>query len=338
MRAVPATATLLMTLLLSVLAAACGSSGGGSGAGTAVRHRAAEPATAPQTTTAPAGTTHEVAPGPQGIVYDKLTNSLAVAVHDPYRLLVLDPTTLRTKLAVRLPGQARHLQVSHAGGTALVGSETASTLVEVDLRTGSARSTKVQRHPHDAAGVANGDVLVGNELSGSMSVVRGGKVVHTFSDLRQPGGVIAAGSTAAVVDVRGYTVTTYDLRTMKRTGRIAAGAGPTHGVLVRPDTIVVTDTRGGHVLVDTLHPLKQVGSLRLAGSPYGLAADPASGTAWVTLTGKNELVGLDVSGSTPEVIARYPTVRQPDTVAVAPGAKTLWVAGTHDGVVQRITR
>jgi DNA-binding beta-propeller fold protein YncE len=300
--------------------------------------RAAEPATSPALTATPAGTTRKVAPLPQGIVYDARTDSLAVAVRDPYRLLVLDPRTLRTRLSVDLPGKVRHLQVSAKGGTALVPSETADKVFEVDLTTGRMRATDVQRHPHDAAGTENGDVLVGNEFSGSVSVVRRGRVIHTFSDLRQPGGVLADGNLAVAVDVGDYTVTTYDLDTDKRVARIAAGEGPTHGALVGDGRIAVTDTRGDHVLLDTLDPLRQVGSISLAGSPYGIAGDPSTKIVWVTLTAKNKLVGLDVSGTRPRVIASYPTVRQPDTVAVAPGSRTLWVTGTKDGVVQRITR
>ena len=163
-------------------------------------------------------------------------------------------------------------------------------------------------------------------------------MIHTFSDLRQPGGVVADGSTAVAVDVGDYTVTTYDLDTMTRTARIAAGKGPTHGALVGGGRLLVTDTRGGQVLLDRLSPLAQIGALALPGSPYGIAGDPTTRTAWVTLTGTNQLVGLDVSGATPRVIATYPTVEQPDTVTVAPGARTLWVSGTEAGVVQRITR
>lgn len=58
----------------------------------------------------------------------------------------------------------------------------------------------------------------------------------------------------------------------------------------------------------------------------------------MTLTATNELVGIDVGSNELRVIATYPRVRQPDTVAVAPGSKTLWVTGTSDGVIQRITR
>lgn len=59
---------------------------------------------------------------------------------------------------------------------------------------------------------------------------------------------------------------------------------------------------------------------------------------WVTLTERNQVVGLDVNGDEPIETARLPTVRQPNTVAVSPGADTLWVTGTAEGQVQRIDR
>jgi hypothetical protein len=58
----------------------------------------------------------------------------------------------------------------------------------------------------------------------------------------------------------------------------------------------------------------------------------------VTLTSRNEVVGLDVAGATPRVIARYTTVQQPNTIAVEPGSHRLWVTGTKAGVVELITR
>ena len=85
--------------------------------------------------------------------------------------------------------------------------------------------------------------------------------------------------------------------------------------------IAVTDTRGDQVLLYTLDPLKQVGSITLKGSPYGVAGDPTTSTAWVTLTGSNRLVGLDVSGDQPKVIASYPTCGSPTCGGA--GAKTL---------------
>ncbi len=281
----------MASLLLAV--AGCG---GADHAGSGDAKHAAEPATSPQLTSHPAGSVRSVGPSPQGIAYDAASRSLAVAVRQPYRLLVLDPDTLTPRFSVPLPGKVRHLQAVRGGGVVLVPSETADRLLEVDLRTRQVQQTRVQRHPHDAAGVSGGVVVVANEFSGSMSVLRHGDVVHTFSDLRQPGGVVVQGSTAAVVDVGAYTVSTYDLDTLRRVARVPAGAGPTHVALVGADRLAVTDTRGGRVLLYSLDPLRQVGSLRLGGSPYGLAGDPTTGTAWVTLTGRNELVGLRVVG------------------------------------------
>jgi DNA-binding beta-propeller fold protein YncE len=299
---------------------------------------AAEPAAAPPTTTAPTGDVVAVGGTPQGIVYDARTDLLAVAVRRPDRLLLLDPRTLAGRTSVPLPGGVRHLQLAAPGGPVLVPVETADQLVEVSLPDGATVATAVGRQPHDAAGVGDGDVVVGNELGGSLSIVHDGSVLRTFGDLQQPGGVVVDGTTAVVVDVGAFTLSTYDVDTARRRGRIPAGEGPTHAVLIAPHRVVVADTRGGELLVDDLDPLREVASIDVGGSPYGLAADPATRTVWVTLTATNEVVGLDTTEDTPRVIARYPTVRQPDTVAVAPGSHTLWITSTADGVVQRIER
>ena len=58
----------------------------------------------------------------------------------------------------------------------------------------------------------------------------------------------------------------------------------------------------------------------------------------MVVAGRNKLIGFNFATNTPKRIAEYDTVRQPDTVAVAPGSHTLWVTGSHDGVVQQITR
>ncbi len=298
---------------------------------------AAEPATAPPTSTAPAGTSRAVGASPEGIVYDPATRLVAVAVHDPDRLLLLDPATLAVRRSVSLPGSARHLQLGTAS-TVLVPAETANELVEVPLAGGAVRATAVRKQPHDAAAVAGGRIVVADEFGRAISVVRAGRVERTVRNLKQPGGVVGDGTTAAVVDVGAFTLNAYDVTTGVRRRVVPAGKGPTHAELVSGGRVAVSDTRGNALLVFTLRPLKQVGRLALPGTPYGLAVDRSTGLLWVTLTARNELVGLDVTGPTPRVIARYATVRQPNTVAVAPGSHTLWVTGTGTGVVERIVR
>ncbi|WP_375498394.1 YncE family protein [uncultured Jatrophihabitans sp.] len=311
---------------------ACGSDGS-KGPG------AAEPATAPPTSTAPSGTFRRIGDEPEGLVYDRTTDLVAVAVHNPDRLQLLDPATLTVRRSVSLPGSVRHLQLAKAGGPVLVPVESASKLLEVSLPAGSVKETTVVgKQPHDATAGSNGDVVVGNEFGKSISILRDGKVLKTISDLKQPGGVIGDGSTVAVVDVGAFALSTYSLTTLTRTARVPAGAGPTHGNLLNGNRVIVADTRGNAMLVYDVAPLKRIGRLALEGNPYGMAVDDSTDTVWVTLTALNQVVGLDVSGDTPRVIARYDTVRQPNTVAVDPGSHRVWVTGTDAGVVQLITR
>ncbi len=328
----------LVALAITAVLLVTGCHGGDGGSDAPSVKKAAEPGRAPALATPPAGRVVNVGALPQGIVYDAKTRLLAVAVRDPFRLLLLDPTTLNIEKSVPLPGKVRHLQLARPGGPVLVPVESANQIIEVSLPGGTIRTTDVQRQPHDAAGAANGDVVVGNEFSGSISIVNNGSVMKTFHDLLQPGGVVTSGHTAAVIDVKDYTVTTYDLLTLARIARTPAGRGPTHGVITRNGRLAVTDTRGGAVLLFDLNPLRQIGKIATAGRPYGITNDPRTDTVWVTLITKNRLLGIDVSGPNPRVIASYPTVRQADTVAVAPGGRTVWITGTVDGTIQHISR
>lgn len=322
-----------VALTVLVLAIAACSSGGEE-----KKLGAAEPATAPPTSAAPEGTVRPVGDAPEGIVYDPTTKLVAVAVGNPDRLALLDPQTLAVRRTVPLPGSVRHLQLAAPGGPVLVPAESANQVVEVSLPGGATRATDVHKQPHDATAAGGGDLVVGNEFGKSISVVRAGKLVKTISDLKQPGGVVGQGDTVTVVDVGAFTVSTYDLTTGKRTAITNAGKGPTHGNLLSGHRVIVSDTRGNALLVYSLDPLKQLGRLDLAGTPYGMTADGSTDTVWVTLTSRNQVVGMDVSGDVPREIARYDTVRQPNTVAVEPGSHRLWVTGTDAGVVELITR
>jgi DNA-binding beta-propeller fold protein YncE len=74
----------------------------------------------------------------------------------------------------------------------------------------------------------------------------------------------------------------------------------------------------------------------LPGGPYGIAFDRPRGRLWVTLPGRNELVGLPAHGR-PHVVARHATVRQPDSVAVDAATGQVVVTGRTDGLLQLVT-
>ena len=331
MSATSRAAAFAAALLASLALAACGSSG-------AEKLPGAGPVTSRELTARPAGTVTHVAAKPQGIVYDPDTKLVAVAVHDPYRLLLLDPTTLAVKRSVALPGKARHVKLAKPGGPVLVPDETSDRLFQIFLPSARTISTPVLRHPHDAVRTTNGDIIVGDEFTHSFSVVRDNQQVATKKDFERPGGLATYGHVLAALDEEAFTLSTYDLPSLERTARVPAGEGPTHAVITTGDREVVVDTRADKLLLFDLDPLKQVASIDVGGTPYGIDSDRRTGIVWVTLTQSNEVVGVDFSAKTPRKVATYPTVRQPDTVAVAPGSHTLWVTGTRGDEIERISR
>ena len=232
-----------------------------------------------------------------------------------------------------------HLQVTNSG-MVLVASEQADELIQVDPDEGVIDNLTVARYPHNTeAGLRPTATSSMTERFGdSAAVLHNDKIIQRFNDLTQPGGVIVNSDIAVIINIEAFSITGYDLSVPKRVTRLDAGKGPTHLVMAGDNAVAVTDTRGDRIHFYSVDPLELTDELALKGRPYGIAADAESETVWITLTKRNQVVGLDISGDKPIELARFPTVRQPNTIAVSPGADTLWVTGTSGGEVQRIER
>ena len=298
---------------------------------------AAEPAEAESTATKPAGEVVRVGNAPEGVAFDPETGLVAVSLRNPNTLVLVDGRTGRTVRTASLPSSARHLQLAAPGGPVLVPAERADELLKIELPDGEIASrTKVGKFPHDAAQY-DGRSFVTNEFGNTISVVEGDRVVSTLEAPEQPGGVavsVAAGI-AGVLGVRDHTLEFYDAQSLRSLGRVDAGEGPTHLVAGPGDRFYVVDTRGGALLVFTARPkpvlLERVS---LPGSPYGMAIDSRRERLWVTLTATNRVAVFDVSERAPRWLADYPTVRQPNSVAVDPITRRVFVPGVKDGVLQ----
>lgn len=327
-----------MTVLAAAVIAGCGSAPPAAAPPATQLPPAAEPAPAPVPTAPPAGRTVPVGAAPEGVVVDPQTHIVAVGVRDPAALTLLDATTGMVLRKVALPGALRHLQLAGPGGPVLVPDEGSNRLLRVALPGGEITSQVVTGVvPHDATQAANGTVFVANELGHSVVAVRGDQVVHTFTDVTQPAGLAAVGNLVGLVDVRENTLTVYDAERLQRVAEVPAGAGPTHVVADKRGHLAVIDTRGGAVLLYELSPtLRQIGRVELPGTPYGVAYDPVRDRLWVTLTGLNEVIGLNLNANTPVLATPLPTVRQPNTVAVDSATGRLFVTGTDEGVLEII--
>ncbi len=246
------------------------------------------------------------------------------------------PHTLRT---IATPGRARHLRLASPSGPLLLPGEDANTLFEVALPTGAITARYATgRQPHDAVAV-DGHVWVTDELAGRVSILGGSGSGKSLPAGLQPGGLDTAGGRVAVADVRGNALYVYDVKTQRQVAVLAAGAGPTHIERVGPTTVAVADTRGNAILLYDLsgHP-RLLYRLPLAGGPYGLASDPARHQLWVALSGRNQLVRVDVDGTRLRLSAvHFATVQQPNSVAVSAATGELAVAGaTPKGLLQLV--
>jgi DNA-binding beta-propeller fold protein YncE len=305
------------------LLAGCGGSGEG-------LTPAAEPARSPALAERPAGRVVPLGGRPEGLVFDPLSGLLAVGLRDPDRLALVDGRSGRVVRRVPLPGAPRHLALAGPGGPVLVPAEGANLIVEVALPGGRVRSTRVGRQPHDAAR-ARGRTFVGDERGHTVSVVEDGRRVRVLDAPVGPGGVAATTGRdlVGVVGVRERALELFDSATLRSAGKVDVGIGPTH-LVGGGARFFVVDTRGDSLLEVRTSPPRVHRRTHVAGSPYGIALDRERRRLWVTLTAANRVAEL----TDRRLLRSFPSVRQPNSVAVDQASGRVFVASRRDGVLQ----
>lgn len=276
--------------------------------------------------------------GPEGLVADSETGLVAVGLRNPDQLALINSDSGDVVRKVDLPESPRHLGLAAPGGPVLVPVERTDELVQVSLPNGEILdTTSVGKFPHHTAAAPNGRTFVLDEQASTISVIEDSEVIETLKTLNYPGGVaVTSDGLVGVVGVRGLGLEIFNPKSLKSLGRIDAGRGPTHLAADPEGRFHVADTRGAAVLVYESEPeLKQVARLPLdGGSPYGITIDPKREHLWVTLTAENTIVQYDIGGDKPEELDRYPTVRQPNTVAVEPESGRVFIGGRVENQLQ----
>lgn len=323
----PRLSSVLACTLGLLLLAGCGGSGDGLAP-------AAEPAVSPPLEERPAGRVIPIGNKPEGLVADPRTRLLAVGLTNPDQLALVDMDTLDVVRWIPLPESPRHLRLARPGGPVLVPAERSDQVIEVFLPGGRLRRTGVGDFPHDAASDGRGRLFVGDEGGDTLSVIEDGRRVQRLAAPVQPGGVVVSesGGLVAVVGVSERALELFDTQSLRRFGKIGVGVGPTH-VVARGDRFFVVDTRGDGLLEILTDPeLRIHRRTPLPGAPYGVTVDPVRKRFWVTLTETNEVVEL----TDRRRLRSFPTVRQPNTVAVDPVTGRVFVASRSDGTLQII--
>jgi hypothetical protein len=336
---------LVIAVGISLTAVACG--GSAKQADSPPSRTAAEPETAPAPSVRPAGVVIPVGDTPEGLVVDDASGLAIAALRRPDSLALVSLTGTHRIRLVATPGRARHLRLLAPGGPLLFPAEDTDQLIELALPAATVISkVATRRQPHDAV-EAGGRIWITDELAGTVTSVGAGG--RTLNAGLQPGGLAAAAGRVAVADVRGNRLYVFDAKSQRQVAVLPAGAGPTHVVQVDATTVAVADTRGDAVLLYALDgEPRMVARLPLAGGPYGLAADPLRHHLWVALSGRNQLVRLDIRGDAvkgdkvkgDELVrssVTLPTVQQPNSVAISATTGEVVVAGaTAAGFLQLI--
>lgn len=283
----------------------------------------------------PAGAVYKIGDTPEGIVADPETGLVAVGFRNPDKLALIDGSSGEVIQNVDLPGSPRHLQLAAPGGPVLVPAESDDALVQVDLLKGEITSeTSVGTSPHDAASAPNGRIFVSNEFGDNVSVIEGDREVEKIEDISQPEGVATTNDgLVGIVSVQELALEVFDTSTLNSLGKVDAGEGPTHVVADLQDHFYVTDTSGDAILVYEARPEpKQIDSVSLSGSPYGIAIDTVHGNLWVTT--EDQVIQFALEGGKLRELARYPAVDEPNTIAVDTASGRVFVAGKENGELQ----
>jgi DNA-binding beta-propeller fold protein YncE len=290
---------------------------------------AAAAAVSPRATTTPSGSVTALAGTVSAMAYEPESATLAVAVDKAVRLYHLGDT-LTEGPRVTVPGPVASLTVD--GRSVLAAG--ANQVVRIGLPDGATSPAGTFRGKPVSATGFDDRTLVAVRDERAVAIVDGDKIQRMITgDMMSADQVLSTGKGAVVLDRLRNAVFELDVRGANVTQGLRAGQGATNAVADRFGRVLVTDTRGGALLAFSLDPLLLRQNYPVAGAPYGITYDRKRDLAWVTLTEKNEVVGYDVAGEEPKEKYRFPTVSQPNTVAVDPKTGRVVVAsGTGDGI------
>ena len=275
---------------------------------------AAKPAVSPAVTVKPAGQVLATSPV-SALATDATTNSLVVALSQPPSLQIYDLAALGAPRAtVALSGPTDRLTVSD--GQVIAAIPGRGVLQRLSLEDTKLTTTDVGGRP--AAGVASAaGTLVAMGDAKTVEVLANGAPPKSITgQLYSADDVLDTGTGVVVLDRLRTAVFAVDVAGGKIGEGLRAGDGAANAVTDSFGRVLVTDARAGALIAFSASPLIMRQRYPVPGGAYGIAYDHQRNLAWVTLTERNEVVGFDVRGGEPVEKFRFPTVRQPDSVAV----------------------
>lgn len=295
-------------------------------------------AASPPAAAAPAGRVLPLGGAPQSALFDPLSSSLAVFTPGPDRgeapaLTVFGPGG--SQRTVPLPGVSGPLS---GDGRGSVYAATRGGYVTADLAGGAVSRTAVPGHSDTdftaIARRADGRMVLGDAGGTVYTLAADGTVSNKAAGFARIDALVTDGDIAVVLDSAQTSLTALGADGSRQQA-LRAGLGATTITADPAGRILVADTRAGQLLVFSVDPLIERQAYPVSDSPYGLAG--SSTLVWVSQTATNTVIGYDLSTGIPVEKVRYPTVRQPNSLAFDEASGTLYVVSAAGAGVQVIT-
>lgn len=297
----------------------------------------AQAAASPPVTAAPAGVVRPLAGPAQAAVFDARTTSLAVLGTGDRPVVTVFSDT----------GAAAATQLDSAA-TAMVGDgegvlflATQGGYFRFDIASGAVTRIAVQGMDGvDVTAIArraDGMLVLGSSDGAVFTLGSDTTVAARLQIFARVDSIVTQGDTAVVLDRGQTSVTSLNAEGTKSEHALRAGQGATTMAADNAGLVLVADTRGGELLVYGLDPLILRQRFPVPDAPYGLAgSDSRTGLAWVAQTASNTVVGYDLRTGIPVEKVRYPTVKQPNSLAFDDASETLYVVSGSGAGVQVI--
>ncbi|NIL78769.1 MULTISPECIES: hypothetical protein [Rhodococcus] len=294
----------------------------------------------PDTAVPPIGVVTDSPSGLHSTTFDADTRSVVALSDDLMSLVVF--TAPDGQIAdqppreISLPGAAAGIADAGDGRLLLPMDR---SLVEVDLRTSDIDSIPIDANLTSAARLDDGRFAAGDD-GGTIHVV---DPDGDRSQVETVGGLTSVDALASTQ----YGVTALDRHQTSLTEvkvddgslglALRAGEGAAHLDTDRFGRILVTDTVGRELLVYSSEDLLLRQRFPVDAQPWAVAYDDKSDVVWISLPGDNEVVGYTLDTGIPVEVARFPTVRQPDSIAVDSDTGDLFVGSATGNGLQRIS-
>jgi hypothetical protein len=297
----------------------------------------ASAAQSPAQATTPAGVVHPIGQPIESVTIDADTRTAVVLVGDRREVLLFADGDLgAAPRSIRLNEPVTQVSLA-PGGTALLAMN--GQVGRLNLRSAELDSVPADGEVRSVAQLPDGRLAVGLG-NGEIHITGGeGTESQVIDGLTSVDALAVVGESLTALDRGQTSVTEVDIPKSSLGAALRAGEGATQLTTDHFGRILVTDTAGDELLAYTTDTLMLRQRFPAGDAPYGVAYDDETNRAWVTSTGTNEVVAYDLASGVGVETARYPTVRQPNSIAVDTVSGDLLIgSGTGDGLQQIPTR